>query len=661
MLRSMYSGISGMKVNQTKLDVIGNNISNVGTTSFKSSNARFSDMLSQSVSNAMSPSNNSGGINAKQVGLGVQLSSISTVMTQGTMQPTNRALDVAIDGEGYFMVSKGPKIFDGSLQVNHQVGSHTITEQSLENSTSQIVYSRDGSFTLDEEGNLLTSDGYRILGYSLTNDDSAREATGLSPNPVKAGGLDFVFGPGSQLNGYKVVLGSIGPNTTTSASVNNSERIITVNGDFATTGALTPAQVESAVNKALSSAGISQSVSVSGSTTNVSNLTSEAVLGGVDAKAASPVAVGGFTVEFGPGSDLEGYKVVLNKIGAAPSTVNVTNNEIVINAVAGESATNINTLIKSKLEGLTPAKTTTVKVDGSMSSSLVVGTRYESGEILGGLDKKSATNVLSVAGIDLGLSEGASLNGYKFVVGKVSPGTATDAEVNTAAKTITINADFVTGSLETVAVQNAINAALAAKGINQSVTAKEKPMILSEALVVSPETLGGTPIESITEDGSLLFVDATKDLKSYDGELKTLRIPEKVRIAGSDVEMRIKTYTIDASGIINGVLEDGRVAALGQIAMASFRNTEGLSKLGGNLYSSSVNSGEAVIKSGIGTVNDDNSNGYGDNLQGMLEMSNVDLAEQFTDMIVASRAFQAAGKMITTGDEILQDIINLKR
>ncbi|MEG0668602.1 MAG: flagellar hook-basal body complex protein, partial [Clostridium sp.] len=109
------------------------------------------------------------------------------------------------------------------------------------------------------------------------------------------------------------------------------------------------------------------------------------------------------------------------------------------------------------------------------------------------------------------------------------------------------------------------------------------------------------------------------------------------------------------------VLEDGRVAALGQIAMASFNNAEGLTKLGGNLYGGTVNSGDPVLKAGVGTLGEDNSAGYGDNLQGMLEMSNVDLSEQFTDMIVSTRAFQAAGKMITTGDEILQDIINLKR
>ena len=106
MLRSLYSGISGMKVNQTKMDVIGNNISNVSTTAFKYSRTRFQDMLSQSVTDAMSPSTNLGGINPSQVGLGVKLAGIDTIVSQGNMQSTSRSLDVAIDGEGYFMVGK---------------------------------------------------------------------------------------------------------------------------------------------------------------------------------------------------------------------------------------------------------------------------------------------------------------------------------------------------------------------------------------------------------------------------------------------------------------------------------------------------------------------------------------------------------------------------
>ena len=333
MLRSMYSGISGMKVNQTKLDVIGNNISNVNTTSFKSSRARFSDMLSQNVSDAMAPSNNQGGINASQVGLGVQLASIDAVMTQGTIQPTGRQLDVAIDGDGFFMVSKGSSIYGNSLEVNHRAGAHNITEQSLSNSGVEIMYTRDGSFTLDEQGNLLTGDGFRIMGYSLTNDDSSYSATGLSPNTVSTAGLNFRFGPGSQLNGYKVVLGAIGPGTVTSSEVNKSEKLIVVNGDFSDNGALTTAQVESAINKGLSSAGISQQVFVSGKPISFEGLGSDAVTGGTDALAPKAVNIGGFTVQLNEGNDLNGYSFEIGEINSKVLGVDVQTGtkKIVIN------------------------------------------------------------------------------------------------------------------------------------------------------------------------------------------------------------------------------------------------------------------------------------------------------------------------------------------
>lgn len=649
MLKSLYSGISGMKVNQTKLDVIGNNISNVGTTAFKSSNARFSDMLSQSVSDAMAPSSTQGGTNAKQVGLGVQLASIATITTQGNLQLTNRSLDIAIDGKGYLMVSKGDKVFDNSLQVNHSVGAHNLIDQA-NGSSNQIMFTRDGALTLDEEGNLLTSDGYRVLGYSLTNDDNSKEATGISPNTVNTAGFDFVFGPGSQLNGYKIILGEVGPGTVTSANVDKVGKTIIVNGDFSTVDALTPAQVETAINKALSSAGISQKLSVNGKALNIPNLSSDAVLGGLDAAAPSAISIGGYTIQFNPGDELNEYKFIVDPGAATSVNVDTGNKTITINGNGTNS--DIKDAINVALGG-EPIK----EIQGALSDS--VDAPVTSDPIQGGIAKKSP-NQVKLGDLLLDIDSGASLNGYKFVIGKISEGTQTSANVDTASKTITINGDFVTaGAISTQNIQNAIAVALSNKGINQTVTVTGTPAQITG--VISEETNGGTPMESINDDGSIYFVDATKEIRAYDGELKTLRIPEKVKIAGSDTELRIKSYTIDSSGVINGILEDGTVAALGQIAMASFRNEEGLTKLGGNMYSASVNSGEAVIKSGVGTIYDDNSQGYGDNVQGMLEMSNVDLAEQFTEMIVASRAFQAAGKMITTGDEILQDIINLKR
>src|SRR5690625_4842805 len=104
MLRSMYSGISGMRNMQTKLDVIGNNIANVNTFGFKKGRATFKDLVSQQIAGATAPGQDRGGVNARQVGLGMQLASIDTIHTQGSLQNTNRELDLGISGDGYFIV-----------------------------------------------------------------------------------------------------------------------------------------------------------------------------------------------------------------------------------------------------------------------------------------------------------------------------------------------------------------------------------------------------------------------------------------------------------------------------------------------------------------------------------------------------------------------------
>ena len=161
MIRGMYAGISGMKSQQTKLDVIGNNLANVGTTGFKSSRVVFKDMLYQNSSNAVGASNNLGGSNAKQVGLGVSIGSIDRIMGQGMMQPTGRALDVAMDGEGFFMVAKGPVAHeDDDIKLS---ADGTIEDAGGR----EIFYTRDGSLSLDSEGYLVTSSGERVLGYSM--------------------------------------------------------------------------------------------------------------------------------------------------------------------------------------------------------------------------------------------------------------------------------------------------------------------------------------------------------------------------------------------------------------------------------------------------------------------------------------------------------------
>ncbi|WP_040211236.1 flagellar hook-basal body complex protein [Clostridium polynesiense] len=762
MFRGMFSGISGMKANQTKLDVIGNNISNVGTTAFKSSRARFQDMLSQSYSDAMAPAQNIGGINPSQVGLGVQLASIDTVMKQGMMQPTGRNLDFGIDGDGFFMVAKGPKVFgDGTVQVNHRPGTHNVIPQSLQTSGMELMYTRDGAFTLDEEGNLLTGDGYRILGYSLSNDITSVPATAKSPNVVSTGGFNFRFGAGSALNGYRVVIGAVGPQTPASADVNKSTKTITVNGDFSGEGALTSEQLEAAINRALNSAGIGQVMYVTGKSSVINGMYSDRIKGGSDAQKPGSINFAGFNIKFSEGDSLNQYSVELGDInagsfeaeitadkkikvngpfknsvltgtqlkdvlnralqskGITQKVTDVTGNQVNFPKLSDKTVTNsdpskapgnltvagysfefpssdyndmeivFDSINESPLDvkidftgtpkkmtikgdfvrdGIT-AETLKAAINGQItdvskqiqkiSGKFSLSSGMISGVIEGGTTLAKPEKV-NAAGFEFDFEHGASLNDYKIQIGKISSGTQTSADIDTENKRIVINMDLVSPNGTTsMAVQNAINRALENKGINQRLAVKGVPTQVYDT--ESLTTDGGTPVQSIDVNGELNYVDGTKDLKSYDGNLKCLRVPEKVRIPGTEEYLRVKTYTISKDGVINAVLEDGRVSALGQIATVSFKNSVGLTKLGKNIYQQSVNSGDPVIRSGVGTLGEDNSKGYGDVLQGMLEMSNVDLAEQFTDMIITNRAFQASGKMITTGDEILQDIINLKR
>lgn len=140
MLRSMYSGVSGMKGFQTKLDVIGNNIANVNTTGFKSSRVMFQDILSQTTKGVTAPvDGESGGVNAQQVGLGVKTSSIDTLHLAGSAQTTNNPTDLRIDGDGFFAVK---------LSAEQEVPYLT----------------RAGDFHVDASRQLVTSDGAFVVG-----------------------------------------------------------------------------------------------------------------------------------------------------------------------------------------------------------------------------------------------------------------------------------------------------------------------------------------------------------------------------------------------------------------------------------------------------------------------------------------------------------------
>ncbi len=170
MLRSLFSGISGLRVNQTMLDVTGNNIANANTIGYKSSSTVFQDTLSQMLTGASGANPSRGGTNPTQVGLGVQLAATQTNFTQGSTQTTGRATDLMIQGDGFFVTRKG----------------------------NENLYTRAGSFTFDETGALVTPTGNRVQGYLL--DGGGNPTGGLidvtldtaNAQPPVPGGVELV-------------------------------------------------------------------------------------------------------------------------------------------------------------------------------------------------------------------------------------------------------------------------------------------------------------------------------------------------------------------------------------------------------------------------------------------------------------------------------------
>lgn len=165
MMRSLYSGVSGLQNHQTRMDVIGNNISNVNTTGFKRGRVNFQDMISQQLSGSAKPTEEKGGVNPKEVGLGMTVAAIDTVFTQGNLQSTGISTDVAIQGNGFFLEKNGEKSY----------------------------YTRAGAFGLDKDGTLVNpANGYKVQGWM------AREIDGEMVLRTSASTEDLIIPVGSK-------------------------------------------------------------------------------------------------------------------------------------------------------------------------------------------------------------------------------------------------------------------------------------------------------------------------------------------------------------------------------------------------------------------------------------------------------------------------------
>ncbi|MGY6499369.1 MAG: flagellar hook protein FlgE [Acidimicrobiales bacterium] len=416
MIRSMFSAISGLRNHQTMMDVVGNNIANVNTTGFKSSSVVFQDVLSQTIRGGGAAQEALGGTNPAQVGLGSRIAAITTNYGQGALQRTGRATDLAIEGDGFFVVQ--------------QAG--------------QQLFTRAGSFSIDALGRLVTQEGGFIMGWGATADGEVNTNGAIGPIQVPVGDL-------------------VAPNTTSR---------VTLGG----------------------------------------NLPADAANGTVIANAVEVFDDQGnpwmLSVQFEKTGD-DAWQVSVDYID--PATGNL-----------------------------------------------------------------SGSPFTSALGFD---SSGELTTPFTLTAGAGLP------------------ASFTSGSLD-----------------------------------LRFGTAGGA-----------------NRLTQY-GDLNTIAIVDQNGSAAGSLQ----SFTVSQEGLIIGSYSNGRTRAIGQLALASFANPEGLEKVGGSNYRATMNSGLAQV----GTAG---AGGRGLLSTGTLEMSNVDLAGEFTNLIVSQRGFQANSRVVTTSDELLQEVVNLKR
>ncbi len=421
MLRSLFSGVSGLEAHQTMLDVVGNNIANVNTPGYKDSNAEFEDTLSQVIKSAGAPQNAQGGSNPAQVGLGVQVAAVSTNWSQGPTQTTGVSTDLMVQGDGFFVVNDG----------------------------GQQVYTRNGAFSPDANGNLTSADGAIVQGWTATN--------GAVNTNGKIGNIQLPIG-----------------------------------------------------------------------------------------SSMAPIPTG-----------------TVGMVGNLPAVT--TGGTVINNQVTGYNA---------------QGTATQYTLDYTYTANATPGL--------------PGTWAMSV------------------VDPSTTPPTTT---------------------------------ALGGASLTFATTAPTPP-----ATTPAVGTYTGTPNPAVytSPSGQKINFDLS-GVTNYGGQ-------NTIAVGTSDGNAMgsLSSYSIAPDGTIEGVYSNGMKQPLGQIALATFNNPQGLEKAGNSDYTESVNSGQAQL--GVASTGS-----RGTLVSGALEGSNVDLSQEFSNLIIAERGFEANSKVITTSDDILQALVQMKQ
>lgn len=547
MMRSLNAGVSGLRVHQTKMDVIGNNIANVNTIGFKASTVNFTDVFYQTTQKATGPNplTGSAGRNPLQIGMGTNIGTITKSIEQpGGTQRTDEAFDLMINGNSFFIVNSG--------------GTNYFTKA--------------GSFGIDPIGNLCTPNGALVMGWQVDPNDPTR----------------------------------------TVADEVSSIRILTPENMYAPPVATTNVHIAGNIDSK-----DTQVASETGKSVSISFFDGMGYSYSAQIRIRqSPTSSTNYSVSLSNVTDERGKSIFVSEHKDENGNTTYSNSDITSFNFGGVTyEVDVN-----EEDGSITLKTQEFDENGN---PVYVD---EDGNVIP-LNEDGSFMYTNGAGDPILVDE----DGNPVLDGDGNPIVLTPSiSYLTGENLYTSNLSFngESGEFHQVAGYNGEGG----NGLDFSINADPNPF------------------SNINIDFSSITMQGTNGNSSLEAGKGDLEGQGSGRRVGS-----LSGFGIDTAGRIYGAYDNGDSRLLGQIAVASFANPAGLEAVGNNMFAQTQNSGEF---DGIGQ---DVSADGGSFTTGALEMSNVDLSAQFTDMITTQRGYQANSRIITVSDTLLEELINLKR
>lgn len=697
MLKSILNGLAGVRGHQTQMDVVGSNIANINTIGYKTMQATFQETLSQMVGSAQGPTDKRGGSNPLQIGLGSSIGGIKSTFSQGALQDTGNVTDMAILGNSFFIVNDGNRDF----------------------------FTRNGSFGFDGEGTLVNNQGYAVQGKQATAEGVIAEDavvgqlslavdTRVEPKATTAvtitGNLDAETTMQGTLTRTKSFLATAsqdedisglfangaaetflnlisGLDTITVGDTNADNgaglsRTFSYGVDFTTLADLATA-IDNEFNARFTTVFNDPADGGNGQLTFTSVAPEVRMVIRSDTNSALDAAFATvhesvlITAGFGAGQSVNSDEFA-HRAGRTDPVINLRNAQgDTLGLQAGDDLTLLSASIGGEEGRLLPATSLFADIDDT--STFEQFRLNLANALYGGTPQPEEKVVIEDDGrirIEGGLGIARSVTSLKIVAG-ADPNTDTRDSFGSSFTFFEENAAAdVTHTMTTTTYDNVGQAHTLQVEFTRT---RESGKWNWRAFLTGAETVrsGATGIIQFNRDGSLnsLQYDAGATAFSFDpgndSALVSVELlvgseglfdgvtffasPSTAAVVNQDGSALgvMESVSIDEAGMVFANFDNGIRKVKAQISVAQFNNPTGLIKAQDSLFINSVNSGNPIVSDAEKVLSKIVSK--------KLERSNVDIAEQFTQMITAQRGLQANSRVITTSDDVLTELINLKR